>query len=281
MKTKKLILDVIGEAVKEYGFSYTPVPKVPSVWEFTKKVGIITQTIRLYNVHLGFGKKIALHFITTAWGHEGGTDATYLIPKERRPEYGCWECENEGELEEVLLEFVEIIKNYGIKELDRMSIEEEVIPTNEMGRKLADSYEMLNKKFINENQLDVDNRIKENMKQWFKTIQQKIEVTQDNPYQDVHEMLVEITAFVGEQLRKDLGGEWQGICRGIRLYKLNTYERGITFNLAQVVDAWKHNSIEIVEEIYFLLLDGQLPITLEQKKELDKRWEHPLDFRFR
>ena len=48
MKTKKLILDVIGEAVKEYGFSYTPVPKVPSVWEFTKKVGIITQTIRLY-----------------------------------------------------------------------------------------------------------------------------------------------------------------------------------------------------------------------------------------
>jgi len=282
MKQKKIILKIIGEAVKEYGFSYTPDPKAPSMWNFTKKVGTITQTISIYNIHLGFGKKIVLRFITDAWGQGAGTDAFQIIPREMWPNiYGYWECDSEGELEEVLLEFVEIIKEYGIDELNRMSVEEEVIPTNEMGSKLMDSYEELSKKYIEENQLDISNRTQENMRKWFKIIQQEIEKTQANSYQETQEMLVEVTAFVGEQLRTELDGEWQGKGRGIRLHNLNTYDRAITFHLAQVVEAWKNNSIEIVEEIYFLLLDGKLPITPEQKKELDKRWEQPLDFRFR
>ena len=90
--------------------------------------------------------------------------------------------------------------------LDELSAEEKTEPTAEMGEKLLTSYEALSEKFAKENML-FTKPSKENILTWFDVVGRKFEETKDMPYDQVQEMLVEIAAFLGEQLRKELGGE--------------------------------------------------------------------------
>ena len=66
----------------------------------------------------------------------------------------------------------------------------------------------LSEKFISDNKLSVIECSKENISDWFDIIEKKIIDTKAESYESVQKMLVEIAAFIGEQIKKNVGGEW-------------------------------------------------------------------------
>ena len=115
-----------------------------------------------------------------------------------------WSYDDEESFKSSLKNLVLLIEEYGLPELVRLSVESEVIPTNEMGAKLVSSHKELSEKFIQENQLDVSNISNKIMTARFDTIEQKMQETKDEPYQNIQDTLVEIAAFWASNCEKKL-----------------------------------------------------------------------------
>ena len=293
MQKKKWILEIIGSMLERHGFAFSK----NKYWEFEREINGILQTIAIEDEdfrHLETeARALHLKFSTTAYGSRIPVEITKLIPKEELPkarymaeninkrlsikfpgslEY--WTYDDEESFKAVLGNFVHLIETYGFDKLEELSIEEEVIPTNEMGTRLVSSYEMLSEKFIKENHLDITSTSREDIEGWFDLIKQKFEETKEESYQDVQDMLVEITAFLGEQLRKEVGGKWCAghyEARGVSMSEMNVWSTRSWKPLPHVIGSWKHQDINWLRERYFLFLDSKLPLTHEQMLELHKR----------
>ena len=129
-------------------------------------------------------------------------------------------------------------------------------------------YGLLNEEFINKHNLDAENRTRENMNSWFDVIEDKINETSNDPYDSVKDMLVEISAFLGEQMRMELGGDW---CYGnekrtVLIKKMNALNKTIG-TLGLVIKSWKDQDVPFLREFYYRVLDSKLPLTSQQKGE--------------
>jgi len=296
MQKKKWIIEIMVNALDDYGFVFVPDKYDKSkLWHFEREVGGITQRITLederYLYYGTKGRTLGLSFSTSAYGTRAPVSILKILPNERIPkvkikadhpnkkvrpllgELRYWVYDDEEGLKSILRDFVSLIKDYGLDKLTELSIEKEVVPTNEMGEKLMSSYEQLSEKFIQENQLDVTSIAKDNVLKWFDIVDQKIKEAKSETYQDVQEMLVEITAFLGEQLRIEVGGEWKvGIdTKTITIRRMNVFSTSVWLILAVVIGSWKHQDTNWLREEYFLFLDSKLPVTHEQMTELNIR----------
>ena len=274
MSKKKIIIETIGVVLEEQGFTYglDKWYKDPWNWGFTREVNGIKQMVVIGKSR--FEKIVGIGFITTVWGRRGLTEETRRAIEGKEP--GSHPYETDEDFKEIMIKFAKYTKEWGVKILEELSVEEEILPTLEMADKLMASYEELSDEFIRKNQIDVLDRSKENISEWFKVIDTKIIETKDEPYEKVQEMLVEIAAFVGEQLRKDVGGEWEQpetAPRAIFVKGMNTFlQKGIGV-LGQIVEAWKNQSIKRMKQNYFFILDGKLPLTMEQMVEYQANTE--------
>jgi len=270
MTKKNLILDIIGEKIKEYGFTYglDKGYRGVGIWGFRRDVDSITQIIIIHKHR--FTKALFLEFSTTAWG-KGLVRANEIIPEGKYSNYyGQWDYENDDDFKNILLEFTEIIEKYGIDKLNEMSVEDKVIPTIEMTSKLIASPKTLSEQFIKQSHLYVENTSKENILKWFDLIQQKLNEIRDEPYENVQGALTEMAAFVGEQLRKELGGEWMQWKvdpRSVMITGLNSYLMTNYLPLDNIIEGWKNQNIKNLRQQYLYIMDGKLPMTTEQMIE--------------
>jgi len=276
MQKKKIILEIIEKVVEKYGFVYDEKYGDNLAWVFTREQDSIQQ--RIHIVEHRFAKELFLRFETTAWvWRNSSVDARSCIPENQYNNYKrrrMWLYENEESFRKALKEFAEIIEKYGIDKLNEISIEEEVVPTNEMGKRLLESHEILSASFINQYQLEIERRTTSEVMKWFDIIDNIINQTKEQPYENVKEKLIEISAFLGEQLRKEVGGEWvQGkSARNTFLNGLNCYVMTGYWVLPNVIAAWKNQNVERLRQEYLLLLDSKLPMEVEKMEMLQKKW---------
>ena len=290
MKRENIILEIIGEGIKEHGFTYVRSKKKLS-WDFTRKVGATTQWITIEEEHFIWHpnkpKALHLYFATDAY-KSSPWSAIQMIPSERLPEPDeitkhvfasmidersvarsideCkgqyWSFKTEEEYINILKEFVSIIEDYGLTRLKNLSVEKdegEIITTDEMGAKLFSSIQSLNEDFISRYELDVNDYSKENISKWFEVINQIITESSDTTYEKVQDLLIQIAAFLGEQLRKELGGEWRKgvsdriiVISGMKSSNFTGY-----FPLDNVVESWKNKTTKRLKGEFVYLLDGK------------------------
>ena len=262
MQKKKMIMDIIGKEIKKYGFTYG-VEKAYSgthTWGFSREIQGIIQRISLQEHR--FMKAFFLGFSTSAWGQSMDKRAGTKIqlPADYSNQHDKWYYETEEDFKNMLIEFLDIIENHGLKELEAMSIEPEVIPTNEMGEKLISSVKELSTQFIQDNQIVNFEMSEGNISKWFELIEAKFKATKDFSYNDVKDMLLEVIAFLGEQLRQELQGEWRmGIeSRIIILEILKTHPYSGYFPLKAIVEAWSKNDISDFKEQYLTFLKNKV-----------------------
>ena len=292
MKKEKWIKEIVGEVLMKHGFSYERDKyDKNSFWHFVRKVDgkvdPIEQRITIEEESLAryFRGGCALHllFKTSAYGSSLPVNLTKFLPKECLPEpvltfllvdFRYWVYETEDEFKKILVDFIRFIEEYGLDKLAELSIEKEAaIPTNEMGEKLISSYESLNEIFIQKYNINADDGSRENVCKWFKLIEQKIMETKDEPYENVKDMLLEMTAFLGEQLLKGVGGRWDiGIYpRVVILIDMNTFTSKSYGLFGDVIGSWRIQNISYLKENYLILLEGKLPVSPMQKRELSQR----------
>ena len=270
-------MKIVGERIKEYGFTYELRKEYigPGFWGFSKDVNGITQMITIQEHR--FRKSLFLNFSTTAWGKAGDTKRAgggIPLPKGRYSnDMDLWDYETDEDFKKVLLEFADIIEKFGLEKLDEMMIEEEIIPTNEMGGKIISSAKELSEKFIEKHKIDAKSYSEENISKWFEVIRGEVEESADDPYESVQEMLAEIAAFLGEQLRNKLGGEWRHgkQLRRVYLDKMNSFT-SLFSPLARMVECWKYQEVLSLKEEVMLILDGELPLSDQQKIDMMFRY---------
>ena len=154
-----------------------------------------------------------------------------------------------------------------------LSVETETaIPTNKMGEKLISSYESLSEIFIQKHKIDVKDDSKETVCKWFELIKQKIMETKDEPYENVKGMLLEMTAFLGEQLIRHVGGRWEvgTFPRSVYLIDMNTFASSCSI-FDFVIGSWRIQDISYLKENYLLLIEDKLPMSPMQRRELNQR----------
>lgn len=271
MRKKTIVLETLGAKIKQYGFSYSSEQSDNIMWTFVKKIGQIEQRILVQDCRFESG--LILRFETSAYGTPM-IDACEIIPKNvYGNQLGTWVYMGEPQFRQVLNEFVDIIENYGIVTLNEISIEDEVIPTKEMGEQLLNCHKQLNDKFIEKHEMYVEVKDKEAVLKWFEVIEEIMSQTKEQPYRSVQDELVEIAAFLGEQLKDELGGKWEkfGEYRNVRVASLGCDNFTSYPILARVVASWKYRSIQKLREEYLWMLDAKLPLTEEKMIELQER----------
>ena len=276
MKKKKSVLEIIGKVVEKYGFIYNEKYGDNLAWVFIREQNSIQQ--RIHIVEHRFAKMLFLRFETTAWVWGSSfINASSCIPADKYnscKQGGVWLYEDEESFRKTLKEFAEIIEKYGIDKLNEISTEEAIIPTNEMGKRLLESHEILSASFINKYQLKIAQWTKKDVLKWFELIAKIMIQRKEQDYENVKEELMEITAFLGEQLRKKVGGDWEclGAFRNLVLGKLNCYSIPVYLILRNVIGAWKDQNVEQLKQEYLFLLDAKLPLEIDEMEKLSVRW---------
>lgn len=87
---------------------------------------------------------------------------------------------------------------YGLDLLERMSHEEEIIPTKAMAEKLFDEHKQLADAFAEEYHIKTIPEQPEDIDEWLGTIKKTLMDSADLPYEEVKELLVKVAAFMGK-----------------------------------------------------------------------------------
>lgn len=214
MNKTKLIKQIVGEKLKDYGFRFLKTDAqcrifVREVHGFKRNydpdVDMVKQYI-LIQQHR-FGNLMAVHFETDASNRLVGTELAVL--RELNPKRGAWfEYSDDEEYEEVLARITEIIINHGLDFLQQMSIDEEIIPTKAMADRLYENHRELDERFISKYKMNPVPYSLSDIEEWFQTLKRIIISVSEKPYEEVKELLVEMAAFIGERNCELLGEKW-------------------------------------------------------------------------
>jgi hypothetical protein len=89
-------------------------------------------------------------------------------------------------------------------------------------------------------------------------------------------MLVETAAFLGEQLRSILGGNWDKGKdeRVVLITNMNAHLQSPSYTVLRfVIDAWVNQDVTLLMEDFILQIDSKFPEAMEKLTELSKRWK--------
>ena len=259
MKKKKIILEIMEEPLKKYGFKYDEngLYKGSGTWEFTRVIDGITQGFFIQQSN--FSKLLYLNIYTSLkpvglrlGGPEFGGD----MLKKR------WIYETDLDFKNIITEYLDIIIKYGIDKLLEMSIIPKIIITKEMAEKLFLNHKELNKKFVEENNIFVEGDIKNKLIKWLELTGEIILKNKGSDFDEVKEIMIEAAAFLGEHVKKEVNGEWDLLKHPDYSWSVfikwqkNVYDRG-TFNpLGELLKLWKEGDIKLFKDrASFLLKD--------------------------
>ena len=213
MNKTQIIKNTVGEKLKDYGFRYlkTDGPCRIFVREahgykryYDPGTDIVKQYINIQEHR--FGKMLTVRFSTDVYGYE---IMIHGIEELRKYGRGGWvEYTDEDSYREKLNLFVEIIIRYGLDLLEKMSHEEEIIPTKVMADKLFSQHTALCCAFIDKFNIKGSARRTEDIEEWFQIIKELLIDIREWSYEDAKDMLVMLAAFVGEKMCEICSYRW-------------------------------------------------------------------------
>jgi hypothetical protein len=166
---------------------------------------------------------------------------------------GFWKYKDEEELIKVLTVMKDILVKKGMKILLELSKEAKETDTNKMYHELYFHHDELCEKFIRKTGIKVTGYDEENINRWFDVIEERVAILKQDDYEHAKEELVEIAAFLGNQLVTYLGGEWYHFvskehesCSVRNCKTLN----GGTNCLSNIVGGYTENGMDWVKKIF-------------------------------
>ncbi len=213
MNKTQIIKKVVGEKLKGYGFQYlkTDGPLRIFIREvngfkryYDPETDIVKQYINIQGSN--FYKGLTVRFNTDVYGYEMVQELTEL---KKYGNNGWLVYTDENDYKEKLSILTELIIEHGLNLLEKMSSEEEIIPTRAMAEKLFNQHKELRNAFVNEFHINaVYNQPKE-IDESFQPIKKLMMDTVELSYENVQELLVKIAAFIGEISCEMCSYEWK------------------------------------------------------------------------
>ena len=219
---REKIKKIIGKFLEEYGYKYIKEDD-PVKCTFAKEEnGIIKSISIIRSIH---GKQLSLYFGNSNYYKKGKLNQQFNVgvvdPKLRKNV--VFDYEKKDELVRVLYEINEIIKEYGFSFLDYLSKERINISLEEVNKSLSEDPKKRAKNFTDKYNL----KYEEN--QLIKVMEIIDNEIKNNENYD-KELLVDMSAYLGEMIIKYIGGKW-GVCSGPNVFciidKLYEGNRGV------------------------------------------------------
>ena len=220
MKKTQIIKNTVGEKLKDYGFRYLKTEGPCRIFMreahgykryYDPETDVVKQYISIQESSYGMG--LTVRFKTDAVNGVSGLDAKFL--KEKNPNKlsankgSSWFFySGEEDYKRVLLYLADLIIEYGLEHLDRMSIEEEVIPTKAMADELFENHAELDRQFLEKYKFNTVAHSMADIEDWFQKLKEMIISVSEKPYEEVKELLLEMAAFIGERHCELIGAKW-------------------------------------------------------------------------
>lgn len=206
MNRGNLVRKYIGEALAPFKFEYCGYQG--DCWVFEKKFGRITQTICISPYR--FDANMMTFELYTDARETGLVQAADIEGIESdNYEHGYWKyADNEESLRKVLNQMKEVLIKKGMKILKDLSVEPEIVITNEMYHELYINHKQLSEDFIEKTHVEVTGFDSENINRWFDVMDKRLADLHQYKYEEIKDKLVEMAAFIGSQLEKYMGGKW-------------------------------------------------------------------------
>ena len=220
MKKTQIIKNTVGEKLKDYGFCYLKTEGSCRIFMreahgykryYDPETDVVKQYVNIQESDYGMG--LTVRFETDAVNGVSGDDAEFL--KEKNPNKlsankgSSWFFySGEEDYKRVLLYLADLIIEYGLDYLDRMSIEEEVIPTKAVANVLMENHAELDRRFLEKYKFNTVAHSMEDIEDWFQKLKEMIISVSEKPYEEVEELLLEMAAFIGERHCELIGAKW-------------------------------------------------------------------------
>ena len=244
MNKEKYIKDIIGEAIREYGFErYTHFTETDwERYEFERVDGELKQNILITIMD----SDLRLDFRTNAYG-QFAVDATDLFPPNlagNRPSFLMFK--NEEEFKKIIYLSRDIILQKGFTILEKISKPRtEARPRKETYWKIYTENKELEEKYRKMYGLE-DTEFTRKMMQKISDI---ILSTKDKEFAEVEDMLVGLAAVYGNQIIRKCGGEWRWRDNTKSCIIDNIFNRDRVNPLSQIIFYWDGKK----EDINYLL----------------------------
>ena len=252
----ELVRKYIGEAMAPFKFEYKGYQN--DSWKFERKFKTAIQTISIYPYRFD-QSMITFELYTNVKNSEYASKIGTGVVSASMIEgittngsmAGYWKYNTEEELIDILNEIKEVIMKKGMKILVELSKAEEETDTAEMYHKLYFYHDELCEKFIQKTGIKVTGFDEENINYWFDVIEERVAILKQGDYAHAKEELVEMAAFLGNQLVKYLGGEWYHFVskdhESCSVEKCNSIDTSINC-LSQIVGGYTKNGMNWVKE---------------------------------
>lgn len=203
----KIIKKNIGEGLGDLGFSYMEYKG--DTWIFKRSLGKITWYVYIYvyrfdpwQITFHLGTDVPGKMIVMADKLEG-IKSNGELP-------GYWKYHDEESMIEVLEKMSEVIHTKGIDALKKLSIPDKISTNNKMYHELYLYHNELAEAFVQRTGVFSTGYDEDNLKRWFDYIDNRIEELSKGDYDDdAKKELLEMAAFLGEQIVKYKGGKWK------------------------------------------------------------------------
>ena len=200
MNKSKVIKDIMGDLFIKRGFSYKT---ETNMWVFERehqnKAG---ETInqQVYVQKSTFEKALHFRMYTNAYGrglveaHDIAQNNEYIHP-----------YENDQEFIDVINYFAQLMESKGFDFLEQHS-EPTVMdrPTESQQEQLYQNHKSLSGDFVNRHQIDLDC----DQGQLVETVFSIVDLHKNDPYKNIVDRLIELSAFYGEWLVKHRAARW-------------------------------------------------------------------------
>lgn len=253
MKKTQIIKQIVGEKLKDYGFTYQKTDGSCRI--FIREVQGIkryydpeNQVIKQYvNIQeSNFSQSLIVRFHTDAYGYgiEQGLEEL------KKYGTGGWVTYlDEKTYKERLCLLADLTVEYGLDLLEKMSHEEEIIPTKAMAEKLFKEHKQLADSFSERYHIKTTSIQPEDVDEWLMRIKEILMSTADFPYEKVKELLVETAAFMGEKLCEICLYRWKFPENYKTPQVVGGYLTPGFWPLDVVINVWKGN------EVYWMFME--------------------------